>query len=65
MVKTHNPDIIVNCAAGNAVYLAEEEWRKSFSVNWLGIKHLVLAANEYVSIQDAAYRYQRKVGVIA
>jgi dTDP-4-dehydrorhamnose reductase len=47
MVKTHKPDIIFNCAAYNAVDLAEEEWRKAFSVNGLGVKHLALAANEY------------------
>ena len=50
MVKTHKPDIIFNCAAYNAVDRAEEEWRKAFSVNGLGVKHLVLAANEYGSI---------------
>jgi len=50
MVKTHNPDIIFNCAAYNAVDLAEEEWRKAFSVNGLGVKHLALAANEYGSV---------------
>jgi dTDP-4-dehydrorhamnose reductase len=50
MVKTHNPDIIYNCAAYNAVDLAEEEWKKAFSVNGLGVKHLALAANKYGSI---------------
>jgi dTDP-4-dehydrorhamnose reductase len=50
MVKTHKPDIIFNCAAYNAVDRAEEEWRKAFSVNGLGVKHLALAANEYGSI---------------
>jgi len=50
MVKTLNPDIIFNCAAYNAVDRAEEEWRKAFSVNGLGVKHLALAANEYGSV---------------
>jgi dTDP-4-dehydrorhamnose reductase len=50
MVKTHDPDIIFNCAAYNAVDLAEEEWKKAFSVNGLGVKHLALAANKYGSI---------------
>jgi dTDP-4-dehydrorhamnose reductase len=50
MVNTHNPDIIINCAAYNAVDLAEEEWRKAFSVNGLGVKHLALAANEYGAV---------------
>jgi len=46
VIKTYNPDIIFNCAAYNAVDLAEEEWHKAFSVNGLGVKHLALAANE-------------------
>jgi len=50
MIKKHNPDIIFNCAAYNAVDLAEEEWQKAFSVNGLGVKHLALAANEYGSV---------------
>jgi dTDP-4-dehydrorhamnose reductase len=50
MIKKHNPDIIFNCAAYNAVDRAEEEWRKAFSVNGLGVKHLALAANEYGSV---------------
>jgi len=50
MVKTHNPDIIINCAAYNAVDRAEEEWRKAFSVNGLGVKNLALAADEYGSV---------------
>jgi dTDP-4-dehydrorhamnose reductase len=49
-VKKYNPDIIFNCAAYNAVDLAEEQWRKAFSVNGLGVKHLALAANEYGSV---------------
>ena len=50
MVKTHKPDIIFNCAAYNAVDRAEEEWRKAFSVNGLGVKNLALAANEFGSV---------------
>lgn len=50
MVKTHNPDIIFNCAAYNAVDRAEEEWKKAFSVNGLGVRHLALAANECGSV---------------
>jgi len=49
-VKTHRPDVIINCAAYNAVDLAEEEWKKAFLVNGLGVKHLALAANEYGSV---------------
>jgi dTDP-4-dehydrorhamnose reductase len=50
MVKKQNPDIIFNCAAYNAVDRAEEDWRKAFSVNGLGVKHLALAANECRSV---------------
>jgi dTDP-4-dehydrorhamnose reductase len=50
VVKSYKPDIIFNCAAYNAVDRAEEEWRKAFSVNGLGVKHLALAANEYGSV---------------
>jgi dTDP-4-dehydrorhamnose reductase len=50
MVKTHTPDIIFNCAAYNAVDRAEEEWKKAFLVNGLGVKNLALAANEAGSI---------------
>ena len=50
MVKTHQPDIIFNCAAYNAVDQAESEWKKAFSVNGLGVKHLALAANENGSV---------------
>lgn len=46
--KTQNlkPDIIINCAAYNAVDLAETEWEKAFLVNGIGPKNLSLAANE-------------------
>jgi dTDP-4-dehydrorhamnose reductase len=44
-IRTSSPDIIINCAAYSAVDLAEEEWKKAFLVNGLGVKNLVLAAN--------------------
>ena len=50
MVTTLNPDVIFNCAAYNAVDRAEEEWKKAFCVNGLGVKNLVLAANENGSV---------------
>jgi|WetSurMetagenome_2_1015567.scaffolds.fasta_scaffold06498_7 dTDP-4-dehydrorhamnose reductase len=43
----HSPDVIINCAAYNAVDLAETEWEKAFLVNGTGVKNLALAANEY------------------
>lgn len=49
-VRLHCPDVIINCAAYNAVDLAEEEWKKAFLVNGLGVKNLALAANEHSSV---------------
>ncbi|MCA1914834.1 dTDP-4-dehydrorhamnose reductase [Methanospirillum hungatei] len=45
-IQTHKPDIIINCAAYNAVDLAETEWEKAFLVNGIGPKNLSLAANK-------------------
>ena len=39
------PDVIVNCAAYNAVDQAESEWQQAYSVNGLGVRNLALAAN--------------------
>ncbi len=44
-VRAAAPDIIINCAAYNAVDLAEAEWKKAFLVNGMGVKNLALAAN--------------------
>ena len=44
-VQNLRPDIIINCAAFNAVDLAESEWEKAFLVNGIGPKNLSLAAN--------------------
>jgi len=45
-VSREGPDIIINCAAYNAVDRAESEWKKAFTVNGLGVRNLSLAANE-------------------
>jgi dTDP-4-dehydrorhamnose reductase len=39
------PDIIINCAAYNAVDQAEVDWERAFEVNGLGPKNLALAAS--------------------
>lgn len=44
-VKNNPVDCIVNCAAYNAVDLAETEWKKAYLVNGLGVRNLALAAN--------------------
>ena len=41
----NNPvDVIINCAAYNAVDLAETQWQKAFAVNGLGVRNLALSA---------------------
>jgi dTDP-4-dehydrorhamnose reductase len=42
----HHVDIIINCAAYNAVDLAETYWKRAFLVNGLGVRNLALAANQ-------------------
>ena len=44
-IQKIEPEIIINCAAYNAVDLAETEWEKAFLVNGIGVKNLSLAAN--------------------
>lgn len=39
-------DVIINCAAYNAVDLAETEWNKAYSVNGLGVRNLAIKANK-------------------
>jgi dTDP-4-dehydrorhamnose reductase len=44
--KEHQPDLVINTAAYNAVDDAEKEWKQAFRVNGLGVRNLALAANE-------------------
>ena len=44
------PDWVINCAAYNAVDLAEKEWKQAFMVNGYGPKHLALAAAEHDAV---------------
>jgi dTDP-4-dehydrorhamnose reductase len=44
-VKNNPVDVIINCAAYNAVDLAETEWKKAYRVNGLGVRNLATAAN--------------------
>jgi dTDP-4-dehydrorhamnose reductase len=44
-VKNNPMDAIINCAAYNAVDLAESEWKKAYMVNGLGVRNLAISAN--------------------
>lgn len=44
-VKNNPMDAIINCAAYNAVDLAETEWKKAYRVNGRGVRNLAIAAN--------------------
>jgi dTDP-4-dehydrorhamnose reductase len=44
--KHIKPDIIINCAAYNAVDRAEEEWKIAYNVNGLAVRNLAIAASE-------------------
>ena len=44
-VKNNPVDVIINCAAYNAVDLAETEWKNAYLVNGLGVRNLATAAN--------------------
>jgi len=44
-MSDHRPEVIINCAAYNAVDDAEREWKRAFRVNGLGVRNLALAAN--------------------
>ncbi|MDD1715696.1 MAG: dTDP-4-dehydrorhamnose reductase [Methanolinea sp.] len=45
-IRQNAPDMIINCAAYNAVDQAETEWQRAFQVNGLGVRNLALAARE-------------------
>ena len=40
------PDVIINCAAYNAVDKAEVEWEKAYTINGIGVRNLAIVANE-------------------
>jgi dTDP-4-dehydrorhamnose reductase len=42
----HRCDVLINCAAYNAVDQAEQDWKSAFRVNGLGVRNLVQAVNE-------------------
>lgn len=46
LIRQNSPDLIINCAAYNAVDKAETDWRRAYQVNGLGVRNLALAARE-------------------
>ncbi|MDK2886826.1 MAG: dTDP-4-dehydrorhamnose reductase [Thermosipho sp. (in: thermotogales)] len=44
--KKIKSDLIINCAAYNAVDKAEEEWKTAYNVNGLAVRNLAIAASE-------------------
>ena len=40
------PDVVINCAAYNAVDAAEAEWRRAFMINGVGVRNLALACEK-------------------
>jgi dTDP-4-dehydrorhamnose reductase len=42
----HPCDLLINCAAYNAVDQAEDDWKNAFRVNGLGVRNLVRAVND-------------------
>jgi dTDP-4-dehydrorhamnose reductase len=42
----HHCDLLINCAAYNAVDQAEKDWKTAFNVNGLGVGNLVRVMNE-------------------
>ncbi|ABR30931.1 dTDP-4-dehydrorhamnose reductase [Thermosipho melanesiensis] len=43
--KKIKPDVIINCAAYNAVDKAEEEWKVAYNINGLSVRNLAIAAS--------------------
>jgi dTDP-4-dehydrorhamnose reductase len=44
------PDVVINCAAYNAVDDAEKEWRKAYMINGVGVRNLANAARTAGSV---------------
>ncbi len=47
--KQYKPDVVINCAAYNAVDKAEEDYVTAFKVNAFGVKNLACACREHNS----------------
>ena len=45
-LEFHKPSIVINCAAYNAVDKAEENWKKAFLVNGIGVRNLAIISEK-------------------
>ncbi len=45
-VEGYRPDVVINCAAYNAVDTAEKEWQKAFMINGVGVRNLANASRK-------------------
>ncbi len=46
VIEGYGPDVVINCAAYNAVDAAEQEWRKAFMINGTGVRNLANASQK-------------------
>lgn len=46
IIKLKKPDIVINCAAYNAVDKAEDDWQNAYLVNGIGPRNLAIACGE-------------------
>nr|HUM76758.1 SDR family oxidoreductase [Fervidobacterium sp.] len=44
-VANAKPDVLINCAAYNAVDKAEEEWKVAYTINGLALRNIAMAAD--------------------
>ena len=45
-IEGYGPDVVINCAAYNAVDLAESQWQKAFMINGTGVRNLANASQK-------------------
>ncbi len=50
VVGEYRPDVVINCAAYNAVDNAEKDWRKAYMINGVGVRNLANAARNAGSV---------------
>jgi dTDP-4-dehydrorhamnose reductase len=49
-MEVYRPDVVINCAAYNAVDDAEKDWRKAFSINGVGVRNLAVECSRTNSV---------------